>query len=105
MKPKGHWIEKYNLETDDKQLISSAIFNTTEILKVNVKPKTLWFIQHVFTKNEIEEGEICSDDEREHHEHHDGGNGKANFDGKENPSAETYSEISHGMAEEEVNKN
>lgn len=51
-----------------------AIFNTSEILKVNVKPKVLWYIQHVFLtnatrpeepENEIEEGEICTDDDDE----------------------------------------
>lgn len=65
MKPKGRWIERYNLELDDKDLISKVLFNTSEILKVNVKPKVLWFIQHVYTScsdNQLEDGEIFSDD-------------------------------------------
>lgn len=102
MKPKGHLIERYNLEVieEKKHMISAAIFNTSEILKANVKPKTLWFIQHVFSKNaaesDIEEGEIFSDDEYGHRE---GENEKANFDCKENPNTH-HTEISHVMAEE-----
>lgn len=66
MKPKGHWIAKYMFEINDKQLMLDVLSNTTEILKVNVKPKALWFIRHVFSKElQLEEGEILSDDDSE----------------------------------------
>lgn len=66
MKPKGHWIEKF--ENEDKPKLD-VISNTKDILKVNVKPKSLWFIRHVCCskepQNELEEGEILSNDECE----------------------------------------
>lgn len=71
MKPKGRWIERYNLELDDKDLISKVLFNTSEILKVNVKPKVLWFIQHVYSKNTS-----CSENQ---FEDDDSGNAKLNL--------------------------
>lgn len=67
MKLKSRWIEEYSLETNGKHFMPDAISNTSEILKVYVKPKVLWFIRHMLFKNtwvhEMEEGEIISDDE------------------------------------------
>lgn len=67
MKPKGNWIQQFNVESEKKQLISgdasNTLANTSDLLKINVKPKSLWYIQHVLDTNkdkELEDGEILS---------------------------------------------
>ena len=63
MKPKGRWIERYNSKFESKQILQTVLCNTWDILKLNVKPKDLWFVKHVLAQYvDQEEGEIFSDD-------------------------------------------
>lgn len=94
MKPKGRWIERYNSEFEDNLIMQTALCNNTDILKLNVKPKDLWFVQHVLSQyDDLEEGEIFSDDDSDYK-----GNENRNLQHYEsNPVMTRYNEVKYSL--------